>query len=226
MSGQAGYSGASATAGYSGGAAATGYSGGASASYGAGVGTGANAGPSEQIWDPEMAQQASVYTPGAAMRAGWHPGQTGAGKRDTVIRKGGGRVWEDRTLLDWDHSASVRSCGRCTDCFAEWWRLFVGNVSNDVNERTLDAAFNKYPSYVKSKVVRDRLSEKVRTPSQVLSAHDRLQAKYGFIAFKDPEDFLKAWKEMDGPFSGDAPSAQLTRSREIRREPADHVEEG
>lgn len=44
----------------------------------------------------------------------------------------------------------------------EWWRLFVGNVSNDVNERTLDAAFNKYPSYVKSKVVRDRLSEKVR----------------------------------------------------------------
>lgn len=58
----------------------------------------------EQIWDPAMAQQASVYTPGAAMRAGWHPGQTGAGKRETVIRKGGGRVWEDRTLLDWDHS--------------------------------------------------------------------------------------------------------------------------
>jgi RNA recognition motif-containing protein len=25
-----------------------------------------------------------------------------------------------------------------------------------------------------------------------------LQAKYGFVAFSDPEDFLKAWKEMDG----------------------------
>lgn len=24
------------------------------------------------------------------------------------------------------------------------------------------------------------------------------QSKYAFIAFKDPEDFLKAWKEMDG----------------------------
>lgn len=24
------------------------------------------------------------------------------------------------------------------------------------------------------------------------------QAKYGFVAFSDPEDFLKAWKEMDG----------------------------
>jgi len=27
-----------------------------------------------------------------------------------------------------------------------------------------------------------------------------LQAKYGFVAFSDPEDFLKAWKEMDGTF--------------------------
>jgi hypothetical protein len=24
------------------------------------------------------------------------------------------------------------------------------------------------------------------------------QAKYGFVAFSDPEDFLRAWKEMDG----------------------------
>ena len=26
----------------------------------------------------------------------------------------------------------------------------------------------------------------------------RGQAKYGFVAFSDPEDFLNAWKEMDG----------------------------
>lgn len=25
-----------------------------------------------------------------------------------------------------------------------------------------------------------------------------IQAKFGFVAFSDPEDFLKAWKEMDG----------------------------
>lgn len=37
----------------------------------------------------------------------------------------------------------------------------MGDLSNDVNERTLDEAFSKYPSYCKSKVVRDRLSEKV-----------------------------------------------------------------
>ena len=59
----------------------------------------------------------------------------------------------------------------------------MGDVSNDVNERTLDEAFNKYPSYCKCKVVKDRLS---------------LKSKYAFIAFSDPEDFLRAWKENDG----------------------------
>jgi hypothetical protein len=28
------------------------------------------------------------------------------GKRDTVIRKAGGKVWEDQTLLEWDPSES------------------------------------------------------------------------------------------------------------------------
>lgn len=80
----------------------------------------------------------------------------------------------------------------------------MGDVSNDVNEKTLDEAFGKYPSYAKCKVVRDRLSLKVSqchlshilsSPLQRLTG---LQAKYGFIAFKDPEDFLRAWKENDG----------------------------
>ena len=77
----------------------------------------------------------------------------------------------------------------------------MGDVSNDVNERTLDEAFSKYPSYCKCKVVRDRLSLKVCPVFSLLRHHSvslNTQAKYGFIAFKDPEDFLKAWKENDG----------------------------
>lgn len=73
-------------------------------------------------------------------------------------------------------------------------------MSNDVNERTLDNAFNAYPTYCKSKVIRDRLSLKVcnyASESSMIGRTD-LQAKYAFIAFKDPEDFLRAWKEMDG----------------------------
>lgn len=80
-----------------------------------------------------------------------------AGQRETVIRKAGGRVWEDTSLLEWDPSG----CGADPTDAAEWYRLFVGDVSNDVTERTLDEAFNKYRTYCKSKIVRDRLSQKV-----------------------------------------------------------------
>ncbi|WVQ79712.1 hypothetical protein IAT38_001812 [Cryptococcus sp. DSM 104549] len=130
---------------------------------------------SYQPYDADLAQQSSIYTPEGAVEVAKAAPKKQTGKRETVIRKGNGKVWEDQTLLEWD---------------PQWFRLFVGDVSNDVNERTLDEAFSKYPSYCKSKVVRDRLSEK---------------AKYGFIAFKDPEDFLKAWKEMDGKYVGNRP---------------------
>jgi RNA recognition motif-containing protein len=69
--------------------------------------------------------------------------------------------------------------------FLGWSRLFVGDLSNDVSDDVLANAFNKYPSFQKAKVIRDRLSQK---------------AKFGFVAFSDPEDFLKAWKDMDGMF--------------------------
>lgn len=67
-------------------------------------------------------------------------------------------------------------------------------MSNDVSDDVLANAFNKYTSFQKAKVIRDRLSQK---------------AKYGFVAFSDPEDFLKAWKEMDGEFKLAAINAHL-----------------
>lgn len=69
----------------------------------------------------------------------------------------------------------------------EWFRLFVGDVSNDVSDDVLAKAFSDYPSFTKARVIRDKLSQK---------------AKFGFVAFSDPEDFLKAWKEMDGNIPG------------------------
>ena len=72
----------------------------------AGVGAGATAGPS------------GTAVPGAGAAAGGSQGYMGAdgkwvhgpkpakkaaqGKRETVIRSKGGRVWEDQTLLEWD----------------------------------------------------------------------------------------------------------------------------
>ncbi|KAG8901296.1 hypothetical protein FRB99_005411 [Tulasnella sp. 403] len=128
-------------------------------------------------YDVGAAAQQSAYVPGA--NAGKNGGAGSivpkGQKRKTVLRKGGGWVWEDQTLLEWDDS---------------WFRLFVGDVSNDVTDEVLSSAFAKYPTFQKARVIRDKLSSK---------------AKFGFVAFSDPEDFLKAWKEMDGKYVGNRP---------------------
>jgi RNA recognition motif-containing protein len=51
-----------------------------------------------------------------------------------------------------------------TDSFTAWFRLFVGDLSNDVSDDVLANAFNKYTSFQKARVIRDRLSQKVRCP--------------------------------------------------------------
>ncbi|KIM25887.1 hypothetical protein M408DRAFT_330885 [Serendipita vermifera MAFF 305830] len=135
-------------------------------------------------YDIGMYEQASAYVPGAAIvqrgaggSSAGHlaSGRGGKAKKTTVVRRGGGKTWEDTTLLEWD---------------PQWFRLFVGDVSNDVSDTVLAEAFSKYPSFTKAKVIRDKLSQK---------------AKFGFVAFSDPEDFLKAWKEMDGKYVGNRP---------------------
>ncbi|KAI0068722.1 RNA-binding domain-containing protein [Artomyces pyxidatus] len=128
-------------------------------------------------YDVGILAQQSVYVPGAMIdKKGGAGGKLAkGGKRVTVLRKGGGKNWEDQTLLEWNPS---------------WFRLFVGDLSNDVSEDVLASAFDKYPSFQKARVIRDRLSQK---------------AKYGFVAFSDPEDFLRAWKEMDGKYVGNRP---------------------
>ncbi|KAH8105854.1 RNA-binding domain-containing protein [Cristinia sonorae] len=128
-------------------------------------------------YDVGILAQQSVYVPGAMIdkRGGAGGKLAKGGKRTTVLRKGAGKVWEDQTLLEWNPS---------------WFRLFVGDLSNDVSDDVLANAFNKYTSFQKARVIRDRLSGK---------------AKFGFVAFSDPEDFLKAWKEMDGKYVGNRP---------------------
>ena len=84
--------------------------------------------------------------------------------------------------------------------YIAWFRLFVGDLSNDVSDDVLSNAFIKYTSFTKARVIRDRLSGKVSFSWSFTFEDLRglSQAKYGFVAFSDPEDFLKAWKEMDG----------------------------
>jgi hypothetical protein len=51
-----------------------------------------------------------------------------------------------------------------------WFRLFVGDLSNDVSDDVLANAFNQYTSFTKARVIRDRLSGKVRYLQVVFQA--------------------------------------------------------
>ena len=78
-------------------------------------------------------------------------------------------------------------------------RLFVGDLGNDVSDAVLAQAFQKYATFSKARVVRKKSDGKSKG--------------YGFVAFADPHDFLKAWKEMDGTWASDRRmSALLTLS--------------
>lgn len=78
-------------------------------------------------------------------------------------------MWEDQTLTEWDSND---------------FRIFCGDLGNDVTDEVLTRAFNKYPSFQRCKIVRDKKTNKTRG--------------YGFVSFKDPQDFIRAMKDMNG----------------------------
>ena len=64
------------------------------------------------------------------------------------------------------------------------FRVFCGDLGNEVTDEILTRTFSKYPSLLKAKVVRDKKTNKSKG--------------YGFLSFKDPNDFVKAMREMNG----------------------------
>jgi RNA recognition motif-containing protein len=66
------------------------------------------------------------------------------------------------------------------------FRIFVGDLGNEVSDEMLYKAFIRYSSIQKARIVRDRKSGKSKG--------------YGFVSFKDPQDFLKAMREMNGVY--------------------------
>ena len=68
--------------------------------------------------------------------------------------------------------------------FSDDFRLFCGDLGNEVTDETLSRAFSKYPTFVKAKVVRDKRTQKTKG--------------YGFVSFKDPNDYVRAIREMNG----------------------------
>jgi hypothetical protein len=137
------------------------------------------------------AKKASTGTMGVpAQAATTHDNEAGPsadGKRKTVVREGGGKQWEDETLLEWNPLHP---------------RLFIGNLAGEVTDDSLLKAFAKYPSLSKARVVRDKKSTKSKS--------------YGFVSFSDTDDYFRAAKEMQGKYIGSHPVLIKRATSEVK----------
>ncbi|XP_055327375.1 uncharacterized protein LOC129580742 [Paramacrobiotus metropolitanus] len=97
-------------------------------------------------------------------------------KKMKFTRTAGGEVWEDSSLAEWDPHD---------------YRIFCGDLGNEVNDEALARAFRRYASFQKAKVIRDKRTNKTKG--------------FGFVSFKNPEDFVRAMKEMNGKYVGNRP---------------------
>lgn len=93
-----------------------------------------------------------------------------------LLRTAGGETWKDDTLAEWDPND---------------YRVFCGDLGNEVSDELLAKAFRKYTSFQKAKVIRDKRTNKTKG--------------FGFVSFKDPQDFIRAIREMDGKYVGNRP---------------------
>lgn len=123
------------------------------------------------------------HSPQPGPSGGSEGGAAAAGKKDKkakkdrrLLRMAGGETWEDPTLGEWD---------------PDDFRIFVGDIGNEVSDEHLTRAFGKFPSFQKAKVVRDKRTSKSRG--------------FGFVSFKDPQDFIRAMRELNGKYIGNRP---------------------
>ena len=112
-------------------------------------------------------------------------GQTGS----VAQRLGAGEKWVDPTLDEWP---------------ANDYRLFVGDLSQEVSSEQLSAAFaSQFQSFAMARVVR--------------SKHDNKSKGYGFVSFLDPMDCARALREMNGKYCGARPM-KITKSTWLDRD--------
>ncbi|KAL5207508.1 hypothetical protein ABZP36_031943 [Zizania latifolia] len=71
------------------------------------------------------------------------------------------------------------------------FRLFCGDLGNEVNDDVLTKAFSKYPSFSMARVIRDKWTGKTKG--------------YGFVSFTNASDLAAALKEMNGKYVGNRP---------------------
>lgn len=101
---------------------------------------------------------------------------TGKQKKKGVLMQAADKRWRDPTLDEWPDND---------------FRVFVGDMGNEVTDDTLAKAFNHYSSFAKAKIIRDPRTKKSKG--------------FGFVSFLDSSDYAKALKDMDGKYIGNRP---------------------
>ena len=80
---------------------------------------------------------AAAAAAAAAAANAQKPGQPAGTQKKGLLREAAGKRWRDPTLDEWPEND---------------FRVFVGNLGNDVNDEVLAKAFQKYPTFAKAKV--------------------------------------------------------------------------
>ena len=80
---------------------------------------------------------------------------------------------------------------KCVHKVPEFCTYGVPNENGFRKEVDFRNVFFRYPSFAKAKVIRDKRNGKSRG--------------FGFVSFLDPQDFLRALKEMNGKYVGNRP---------------------
>merc|ERR1719274_511975 len=96
--------------------------------------------------------------------------------KTTTVRRAAGKIWSDPTLDEWA---------------ADDFRLFCGDLGNEVTDDLLANAFRKYKSFQRAKIIRDKRSGRTKG--------------YGFASFANPEDMIQALREVNGKYVGNRP---------------------
>ncbi|KAJ6883864.1 RNA-binding protein 42-like [Populus alba x Populus x berolinensis] len=141
-------------------------------------------------------------------------------KKKAVPRKAAGQTWEDPTLAEWPEND---------------YRVFCGDLGNEVNDDVLSKAFSRFPSFNLARFspcylicnARGWLGNwavimlKMHVSSVCLCistqhafaimiwvVRDKRSGKtkgYGFVSFANPTDLAAALKEMNGKYVGNRP---------------------
>lgn len=139
--------------------------------------TNSTAAPSTQAPGSTLTSATAANQPASSAQQTAAPSLMNNPKRKKkILRKAAGKTWEDQTLDEWPDND---------------YRIFCGDLGNEVNDEVLANAFKRYPSFVKARVVRDKVTLKSKG--------------YGFVSVMNQDDYIRAMREMNGKYVGNRP---------------------